>query len=126
MQNNPKLTSITLNGVIGLSLIAASLAALMGAVWVLQYLLSTQFGGRFYGTALMDFVRGEAFDLEGKGSDALFVVVTRFVLATACLWLPITAALLFLRTLFVSGPTFQLKAEANAPADPTSIFQSDR
>jgi|GEM_PF-7078756 len=128
MHNNSKTTLIRLNDAIGIILISAGIAAFVGAIWVAHYLLTTQIGGVYFGTRLLDFVTGAEFNMQGNnGSDALFVVVTRFMLATACLWMPITAGLLFLRTLFTSSiNTIQPKAEAIASAEPASILESDR
>ena len=73
----------------GRAIVALSVAMMLAGLFVIQYLLTTSFGGQYFKTPLIDFVTGQAYDLSGKGADMLFVISTRFMLATACLWLPI-------------------------------------
>lgn len=73
----------------GRAIVALSVAMMLAGLFVIQYLLTTSFGGQYFKTPLIDFIAGQAYDLSGKGADMLFVISTRFMLATACLWLPI-------------------------------------
>lgn len=101
MHSNIKAT-ISISSTPGVVLIAASIAAFIGACWATQYLLSTSYGGTLFSTPLINYIMGQAYDLDGKGSDALLVVVSRFMLASACLWMPLTAVLAFARTLLLT------------------------
>jgi len=73
----------------GRAIVALSVAMMFAGLFVIQYLLTTSFGGQYFKTPLVDFITGQAYDLGGKGADMLFIISTRFMLATACLWLPI-------------------------------------
>lgn len=74
----------------------AIFAALIGAVWVAQYLVATRFGvGFISGNQILDYVMGQAFNLE-TSPEALFVVMTRFILAFGFSWAPITLVITIL------------------------------
>lgn len=75
-------------------------AAFFAAGWVMQYLVSTQFGGVYFARSLSSFVMGNEYGLEGNGADVLFVVMTRFILGFGCLWLPIAGVMAGLSHLF--------------------------
>jgi hypothetical protein len=80
----------------------ALLASLLGALWVLHYLFTTQYGvtTAYVGTisySLGEYVLGSAHNLGEFGSEALFIVFTRFLLAFAFSWPPLTMLIALVR-----------------------------
>jgi hypothetical protein len=81
----------------------AVVAAFLGALWVLHYLATTQYGfstAIFGGTgvvgfSLLEYTLGAAHNLDQFGNEAVFVVLTRFILVFGFSWLP-SAALIAL------------------------------
>lgn len=73
-------------------LMGACFSAFFAALWVLEYLQNTGFGGYYSQTSLWSYVSGAA---KGAGLDftvePLFVVLTRFFYGFALGWLPISA-----------------------------------
>jgi len=79
----------------------AIFSSLIGILWVLHYLLTTQYGVSMYGgvigSSLLEYVVGTAHNLDVFGSEALFVVVTRFLIAFGLSWAPVTALIAAIR-----------------------------
>jgi hypothetical protein len=73
------------------AIIAAVIAAFLGALSIVPYLLFTVYGiGGFGDDTMMDFVLAREFGLGADGAEPLFVVVTRFILVYGILWGPLT------------------------------------
>ncbi len=74
---------------------SAAFASLIGTLWVLQYLFTTVYGYSSFGlspsTSLWEYVYGIAHNLDVFGSEALFVVATRFLIAFGLCWGPLFA-----------------------------------
>jgi len=68
----------------------AILAAGIGALWVAHYLVTTQYGYTLFGTSIFQYVIGISHGIGEKAAEALFVVVTRFLLAFGLAWGPLT------------------------------------
>jgi hypothetical protein len=77
----------------------ALFASLIGTIWVLHYLVTTVYGLYGVGSPLLEYVIGTDHNLEVFGSEALFVVVTRFLVAFGVSWLPITVVIATVRAL---------------------------
>ena len=85
----------------------ALFASLIGAIWVLRYLITTTYGmtpttifGTTYSSPLVwEYVIGTQHNLKEFGSEALFVVVTRFLVAFGVSWSPITVVIATFRAL---------------------------
>lgn len=89
-------------------------AAFFAAGWVMQYLITTDFGISYFMRPLSMFVFGQAYGMDGKGGDMLFVIVTRFILGFGCLWLPIAGVMAGLSALFNNRST----PATDTPASP--------
>jgi hypothetical protein len=74
----------------------AILATLIGVLWVLGYLVSASCCGP-YGSQVLSYVTGKSINLGAFGSEALFVVITRFMIAFGLSWLPITLSIAIVR-----------------------------
>ncbi len=68
----------------------AMLAAGLGALWVVQYLITTQYGFGMLGTSIFQYVTGIAYGIGEKAVEPLFVVVTRFLLVFGLACGPLT------------------------------------
>lgn len=73
----------------------AVISALIASMWVLHYLFTTVFGFLYH--SMWEYVTGQAFNLETAGAEALFVVVTRFLLAFGISWAPVTFLVALIR-----------------------------
>jgi len=82
------------------ALSGALFAALVGAIWVQNYLAMTV-ADRYswVKTPVLDYVTGAAHNLEEMAVEALFIVVARFLLAFGFSWLPLTALIAGVRAL---------------------------
>lgn len=73
------------------AIIAAVIAAFLGAISIVPYLLFTVYGTGIYATdTMMDFVLAREFGVGADGAESLFVVVTRFILVFGISWAPLT------------------------------------
>lgn len=70
--------------------VSAMLAAGIAALWVLEYLLTTQYGSTLFGTSIWRYVTGVSHGVGEKAVEALFVVLTRFLLVFGLGWGPLT------------------------------------
>src|SRR5262249_23677878 len=71
------------------ALVAAAIAAFIGALWATSYLTGTV----YIGSRLSDYVMGTAHGLENNGGEALFIIGARFILAFGFSWAPLTLLL---------------------------------
>jgi len=72
------------------AIIAAVIAAFLGALSVIPYLIFTVYGLGGFGDSMMDIVLAREFGIGADGAEPLFVVVTRFILVFGILWAPLT------------------------------------
>ena len=77
----------------------AILASLIGTLWVLHYLVTTVYGLYGVASSLLDYVVGAEHNLDVFGSEALFVIVTRFLIAFGLSWAPITTLIAVIRAM---------------------------
>jgi hypothetical protein len=82
------------------ALSGAVIASLIGTLWVLHYLLTTTYGLMMAGTPLLNYVLGQAHNLEVFGAEATFVVISRFLIAFGLSWAPLTAIIGAIRWIF--------------------------
>ncbi len=75
----------------------AMIACLLAAIFALNYLVMTTYGYYGIGDSLMSYLVGNNFNLEEMASEALFVVVTRFLLVFGFSWFPITAIIALIK-----------------------------
>lgn len=75
----------------------AMIACLLAAILTFTYLIMTTYGYYGIGDSLMSYVTGDNFNLEEMASEALFVVVTRFLLVFGFSWFPITAIIALIK-----------------------------
>lgn len=63
------------------------LASLIGAGWVLLYVVTTSFGSRYYSSGLWRYVVGAEYNLGAEmATEALFVITARFLIAFGFSW----------------------------------------
>ncbi|MEJ5202941.1 MAG: hypothetical protein WHV66_11980 [Anaerolineales bacterium] len=76
----------------------AVIATFIAAIWVIGYLTAMTYGFGGYGeNSLMDLVTGQDFNVEvGISIEALFVTITRFLLAFGFSWLPATLLIAYI------------------------------
>lgn len=67
----------------------AMLAVCIAALWILEYLLTTQYGTRLFGTAIWRYVTGLSYGAGEEAVESLFVVLTRFLLVFGLGWGPL-------------------------------------
>lgn len=94
MENRFSLSKHALSGALGASLVAT--------LWIFHYLIttaqSTGFPSLPYTIPLWKYVVGSAYNLE-FAQEALFVVVTRFLMGFGVSWLPITTIIAAVRAI---------------------------
>lgn len=74
----------------------AMIACFLAWIAVIHYLTTTSFGYNimgFHGQTIMSYVMGTNHNMDEFATEALFVVITRFVLVFCMTWLPITTIL---------------------------------
>lgn len=75
----------------------AIFAALIAALWVLHYLVTTRYGiFDSNSIILLKYVTGQEHNLQ-IGSEATFVIMTRFISAFGLSWAPITILIALVR-----------------------------
>ena len=77
----------------------AVIAALIGTLWVLQYLLNTQYGYMGTGHSLMQYVTSDAHNITEFASEASFIITARFLIAFGISWAPVTAIIAIIKRL---------------------------
>ena len=75
----------------------AIIAALIATLWVMEYVLTTVYGYGGFGSPLLEYVTGQAHNMETFGSEAAFVITTRFVLAFGFSWFTTTLIIATIR-----------------------------
>ncbi len=59
---------------------------------------ATIFGGKgLIGSSLLEYVTGQAYNMETYATEAAFVVITRFLLAFGFAWAPVTFVVAVIR-----------------------------
>ncbi len=78
----------------------AIISCMIGSIWVLQYLFSTMITTYFPPSIIWEYVSGQDYNLGSMSEEALFIVVTRFLLAFSISWAPITFLIALIRKFF--------------------------
>ncbi len=79
-------------------LFSAMLGAFGGALWVIQYMLTTSYGSSYDRTALWNYVAGTAYEDLLEASQIIpAIAITRFFIAFGLIWLISMIAISILR-----------------------------
>ena len=79
------------------ALSGAAISVFLAIPWIVWYLMNTVYGIYGIGDNLMDVVLGTAHGIGADAAEALFVVVTRFLIVFGICWAPITALIAFMQ-----------------------------